>query len=327
MYKDINLSRRDFIKSTSKATIGGLIFPIAANSIGNFSVSNTENLKVFVFSKHLQFLDYSEMCEVAKEIGFDGIDLTVRPQGHVLPEAVEDDLPLVTEAMKSFDLLPQLITTNVTDANNSSNRKVLEVASKLGYQFYRPDWFRYHDDKLITNTLESSREKLIGLANLNEELGLSGSYQNHSGNFVGSAIWDLEQILEGISPLHMGCQYDIMHATVEGAKNWEIGFRRIKDYINTIVVKDFRWKKTDGKWTVEYCPIGEGMVDFKKFFSLLKRYYINVPVSIHYEYYLGGAKHGPNSTKTRAEIFKRMKEDLEFIRSTWKKLNLEKKGL
>ena len=51
-------------------------------------------LKICVFSKHLQWANVKEAAAVAKEIGYDGIDLTVRAGGHVLPERVEADLPV-----------------------------------------------------------------------------------------------------------------------------------------------------------------------------------------------------------------------------------------
>ena len=44
--------------------------------------------------------DYNEMSKVVAEMGFDGVDLTVRPQGHVLPERVEADLPKAVEAIR-----------------------------------------------------------------------------------------------------------------------------------------------------------------------------------------------------------------------------------
>ena len=50
-------------------------------------------LKISVFSKHFQWTNCREMAAIAKEVGFDGIDLTVREGGHVLPERVEADLP------------------------------------------------------------------------------------------------------------------------------------------------------------------------------------------------------------------------------------------
>jgi len=40
--------------------------------------------EIHLFSKHLQWLDYEGMSKVAKQIGFDGLDLTVRRKGHVL---------------------------------------------------------------------------------------------------------------------------------------------------------------------------------------------------------------------------------------------------
>src|SRR5213075_1387893 len=50
-------------------------------------------LKVAIFSKHLQFLKGDALAAGAAEIGFDGIDITVRKGGHVAPERVAQDLP------------------------------------------------------------------------------------------------------------------------------------------------------------------------------------------------------------------------------------------
>ena len=90
-------------------------------------------MNVSLFSKHLQFLDYSEMAEAAAEMGFDGLDLTVRPKGHVLPERVADDLPKLVTAMKKFGINPGLLTTDVWDVNDPEQTKVLETASTLGF--------------------------------------------------------------------------------------------------------------------------------------------------------------------------------------------------
>ena len=43
-------------------------------------------------------------AETIKELGFDGIEATVRKKGHVLPERVEDDLPRLVEALQKHDL-------------------------------------------------------------------------------------------------------------------------------------------------------------------------------------------------------------------------------
>ena len=112
-----------------------------------------------------------------------------------------------------------------------------------------------------------------------------------------------------------------MHATVEGGENWEIGFNLIKPYINTLVIKDFKWGKVDGKWKRLHAPLGEGMVDFKRYFQLLKENKINVPLSLHVEYDLGGAEKGGNPTIEHKEVFKRIKHDLDFVRRMWHETN------
>ena len=58
------------------------------------------------------------MSEAAAEMGFNGLDLTLRPKGHVLPERVVDDLPKAVEAMKKHGINPLMMTTNVWDINN-----------------------------------------------------------------------------------------------------------------------------------------------------------------------------------------------------------------
>ncbi|UCH65839.1 MAG: TIM barrel protein [Ignavibacterium sp.] len=321
MDKSFFYSRRDFIKLTTRATLGSFPLLSLANSLFASNLTSDQELKIFIFSKHLQFLDYKSMCEAVKEMGFDGIDLTVRTKGHVLPENVNVDLPRVTEYMNTYGLLPKLITTKVVDANDPVDRKVIEVASQLGYVFYRTGWFKYSKERDIQESIQLYRERLKALAQLNKMLDISGAYQNHSGHYMGASLWDLDQVLEGISPVQMGCQYDIMHGTVEGGKNWEIDFRLIKDHINTLVVKDFKWGGKDGKWKPIYTQLGEGMVNFSKYFSLLKKYNINVPVSLHCEYDLGGAEKGGIPSIDRKEVFKKIKKDLLFLRETWRNIN------
>ncbi|MBO0592962.1 sugar phosphate isomerase/epimerase [Cellulophaga sp. E16_2] len=280
-----------------------------------------KGLNLSIFSKHLKFLDYNSMSEAVSEMGFDGIDLTVRPNGHVLPERVQDDLPKVTEAMKSFGLKPTMICSNVMDANNPIHLKIVEVASALDYKYYRPDLLKYTEEENVLDVVEKAKKYFNILEKLNKKYGISASYINLPGHFYGAAIWDLHNGLNGLSPKFIGSQYDIVHASIEGATNWEIGFKLIKPYINTLVLKDYMWAKKNGTWAFEYTPLGEGMVDFKRYFTLLKKYNINAPISIHTEYDLGGAENGGKPTIENKEVFRRIKKDVDFTRRLWEEVN------
>jgi len=317
--ENYNESRRGFIK---KSLLAGSLLPLIHGNVQGAAMTTkgrqASSLKVHVFSKHLQFLNWKDMAEAAAEIGFDGVDLTVRPTGHVLPERVEDDLPKAVEAIRKAGLAHTMMTTAVQDAGNSVDIKLLETAAKVGIKFYRMNWLQYPENKTIPEAIQEFQKTLKDLGELNKKLGLVGCYQNHSGLRAGASIWELWDMLEKADKQHTGVQYDIRHAVVEGGLSWKNGLRLIQPRIKFIAIKDFLWAQKNGKYEVEDVPLGEGMVDFKSYIALMKEYNLNVPVSLHYEYPLGGAEHGGTKiTVDKKVVFDAMKKDLQKLHEMW----------
>jgi L-ribulose-5-phosphate 3-epimerase len=328
-------SRRKFITSSGLA--------LAAISTGLNSIANAKNLKISMgitdgklevvpgidpdeafkismFSKHLQWLDYKNMARVAAEIGLDGVDLTVRPQGHVLPENVEKDLPKAMEEVKKAGLNIYMIVTSIVDAADPITENILKTASSLGIRHYRTGWMNYDYKKPVEENIRLIQEKLSRLSDLNEKYSISGEYQNHSGTssggiYFGGALWDLAGVLKNINSPWIGSQYDIYHATVEGANTWPVALKLISPWIRSIDIKDFKWIEKDGKAVSGSVPLGEGMVDFTRYFSMLKELNIRVPVSLHCEYPLGGAESGANQiTMKEEDVISAMKKDLSLLK-------------
>ncbi|SIQ91466.1 sugar phosphate isomerase/epimerase family protein [Maribacter ulvicola] len=314
------ISRRNFAKKSAMA-LAGIPLVHLDNGLLKPKLAADDAIEVHLFSKHLQFLDYDDMSAAAADIGFNGLDLTVRPKGHILPEKVNEDLPAAVEAMKKFGLKPKMMTTNVWDIKDIDQQEVLKTASTFGFEYYRTGWLSYPEDTSIDESLIHYANQAKILEDFNKELGLIGCYQNHAGNHVGAPIWDLPTIFSKTNNEFLGCQYDIRHAVVEGGKSWELDLRRIHSYIKSIVVKDFKWGKKNGSWQPINTPLGEGMVDFNRYFSLLKKYKVKVPISLHLEYDLGGAEHGAKKiTMDKKEVFAKMKKDLTYIQEAWKKV-------
>ncbi len=311
-------SRRDFIR---KAVLAGSLIPLIQDNVHAGTRQKplaASPLKVHVFSKHLQFLNYQDMAAAARDIGFDGVDLAVRPKGHVLPERVETDLPKAVEAIRKAGLSHTMMTTAVEDANDSTDRKLLETAAKLGIGYYRMNWFSYPKNLSIPEAILQFQQKIKGLGTLNKKLGIVGAYQNHAGLRAGASIWELWDMVHEADRDHMGVQYDIRHAVVEGGLSWRNGLRLIAPTIKMLAIKDFVWRKENGSYVVQNVPLGEGMVDFKTYFSLLKEYNINVPVSLHFEYPLGGAEHGGFDINVdKKVVFDAMRRDLRWLRDAW----------
>lgn len=318
MSKEIKkYSRRKFTK-ISALSIASIPLVSFSNTINKTASIKSKELEVHLFSKHLQFLDYNNMSIAAADMGFDGLDLTVRRKGHVLPKNVIVDLPKAVNAMIKHGLYPKMMSTNVWDVNDNENKVVLETASSLGFTHYRTDWLNYPENKPIKESQNLFAKQAKELEKLNKKLGIIGGYQNHFGKHVGAPIWDLLPILEATEGKYIGSQYDIRHAVAENGGSWELGLKSIKPYINSIVLKDFKWGIVKGKWKPINVPMGKGIVDFNNYFSLLKKYKINVPVSLHVEHDLGGAEKGSNKiTIKEKEVLSRIKKDLDFIKKTW----------
>lgn len=312
------MNRREFSKLAALSSAAILSSKTALSAKESASASS-DNLSVHLFSKHLQFLDYKEMAKVAAEIGFDGLDLTVRPRGHVEPENVKRDLPKAVEAIRSQGMQPVMMASGINNAEDPVNVQVLNTASELGFQYYRLAYYKFPEDGTWKQNMDKIKATFTRLGKLNKKLGIHGAYQNHSGTGMGSYMPDIAYVLEGADPRWSSCQFDIRHANVEGGTAWPLGLRWVKDHIKTIAIKDYRWEMRDGERKVVNVPIGEGIVDFDKYFKQLRSYSIKPIVSLHLEYDLGGADHGHREiTIPREKVYAAMRRDLEGLHKRWK---------
>ena len=306
----LKISRRQYLKNAGTL---GLAFPLmqAVPELIKFNSANKLPRDFYIFSKHLQWLDYEAMAKTAAQLGFNGIDLTVRPNGHVLPEKVEMDLPRAVEAIYKAGLKVEMITTSITSALDPKTEIILKTASKLGIRIYRMGWLDFKPDLPIEVQLETLKAQLKKLEEMNKLYGLHGAYQNHAGNHVGAALWDIWYLIKDLDPRYLGVQFDIRHAMVESANAWQNGLRVLAPFIKSCDLKDFTWIQKEGKWTVENVPIGQGLVDFKRYFPKLDELKITGPLCLHLEYPLGGANDGATKiTIPASQITEAMKSDL-----------------
>lgn len=278
----------------------------------------TGPLRVAIMSKFLQFLDVPRMADAAKEMGFDGIDLCVRDGAHVLPDRCEDELPKAVETIRKMNLEVPMITAAIVDANSPHAEKMLRTANRLGIRYYRWGGFRYVEGISITEQLESFKPRVRDLANLNRQYGVTAMYHTHSGpNEVGACIWDLWYILKDFSADQVGVNYDVGHATVEGGfGGWLHDTRLILPYTRGIAIKDFKWGiNSKNRWEPQWCPLGEGMVDYNRYLPMVKAAGFHGPVQLHFEYPLGGVENGSTKpTLPREQVFASMRRDLALVR-------------
>jgi L-ribulose-5-phosphate 3-epimerase len=304
------LNRREFVLRAGAAAVTiGALDPALSFAAG-LPMARREEPVIAVFSKHLQWLPFADVGPVIAESGFRAVDLTVRPDGHVLPERVEDDLPRAVDTLRRSGLTVPMMTTAITDADDPLTRRVLTTAKKVGITHYRMGYWAFPAIGDPLAELRMMKPRVAALASLNREIGIRGGYQNHVGTRVGGSVWDLGVLLEGVTPDGLGVQYDIRHAVAEGGGSWPVALRMIAPHIDTIAVKDMIWaRRSDNRWEARSVPLGEGMVDFPAYLKQLLGYGPLPPVTMHFEYppleMAGGG-----GAERRAQTVEGMRRDL-----------------
>lgn len=303
--------RREFI--TKLAAVGAAI-PLGLNTWGNEILSyKKEKFPITMFTKPLDGFELDFMAETMAMAGINGFDLSVRPGGKVIPERVIEDLPKIVEKGKKYGLSTPMMVTSISEANAEAE-KVLKTAVACGVKHYRLGYFSYDFKKGIWETLQKIKWRIEPLARLNEEIGIQAGYQNHSGIRVGAPVWDVWELIRDFPFESVSSQFDIRHAVTEGSASWELSLRLMSKNIGSIAIKDFTWEVSKGKARVVSVPLGEGIVDFDLFFSLMYEYGIAVPLSLHVEYPLLERDEDNLSLLQKQKIIAtKLKKDVDFI--------------
>ena len=271
----MTMSRRSFLQTAAIAATGIAVVPGA-------NADAVTRPPVCIFSKHLQFLDYPALAKTGNALGLEGLDLTVRKGGHVLPENVGADLPVAVKNIQDVGLSVPMITTGLKTGSDPTARPILEAASKLGIKYVRVGGHRYRESGNPAEDLAAIQADLTSLAAVAAEFGMTAGYHNHSGmgNFAGP-LWDLLEVVKAINSPGLGSNFDVGHATAEGAGGtWDVTARMLAPHVRMMAVKDFVWK--DSK--IEWLPLGEGVVNTVEFFKIMKTAGFAGPISIHFEY-------------------------------------------
>lgn len=247
-----------------------------------------EDMPQVFFSKHLPDLTGRDLGRAVQDMGFAGVDLTTRPGGHVLPERVSEDLPKAVAAIRDSGTDVLMITTGLTDPKDPAARPTLRTASQVNVPLVKAGYYRYRFDD-VRRELAAASASFAGLVRLAAEAGVVLAYHNHSG-YIGAPVWDAVQMVDPLPAESAAYYFDPRHATVEGGEaGWRVAVQLVAPRMRMIAVKDFYWaKRADGRWRVENCPIGEGMVDWPGFFAEVVKARFRGPISMHVEYEPGG---------------------------------------
>jgi L-ribulose-5-phosphate 3-epimerase len=287
-------TRRDFLEIAGSAVAGlhGVTTFVPAGKAAQAPSTGISERRPYtgpycLFSKPLPDMDWARLARAAKQAGFDGLDLTVRPGGHVLPERAAEDRPRAFEAARQAGVGVPMITTGLVSADDPSARPILTTASRLGIRYFKAGYYMYKWVDVRDELAQAGRE-FRRLADLAGECGMQAGFHNHS-EYVGAAVWDAATFVEPLDPNRAGYYFDPRHAVAEGgAGAWKAALRLAASRLKMLAVKDFSWVQRARRWHDVNCPVGEGMVDWRAICDAVCTANFTGPISVHIEYDVPG---------------------------------------
>lgn len=274
-------------------------------------------MQLVMFTKHLQEFPIPEASKRVKAIGFDGLDLTVRPGGHVEPGRVGVELPMAVAAARAEGLTVPMISTAITGANTPHAEATLAAAAHDDIRKIKLGYWNIPKGAMLPKAIDQARRELDGLEKLAETYHVTLGIHNHSGpgyvNCLPAIIWTL---VRDRDPGKIAAYFDPGHATIEGGNGgWVQGLELLGPHLRIVAIKDFAWISGPGKpkavWHDKQVPLRDGIVPWPAFFERLSRTSFDGPISLHSEYQ---GKHSWRDLTTN-ELIEQTAADLAFVKA------------
>ena len=305
-------SRREVLTSLATLPLGARAVQVAGQA--------PPRLQVGIVSRHLQWTSMEDAIELAHRAGYDAIEWNVRTGSHVPPERVEQALPRAIELTRQAGLAVPMITTSIQEASSPHTEAILRTAHGLGVRYYRGgQYFRYDYTRPLAPQLEALKPRIATLVALNQKYQMTWAYHTHSGaGNIGGNVWDIWSAIKDFDPALIGLNYDTAHTQIRGGNGWGDAARVALSHIRCLAIKDARWQRAaDGRWTSEFVPLGEGLVDLKARFQLLRAAGFDGPVNVHFEHHelLGTDVGAWKLPMSRDAFLAIVKQDLDHVRA------------
>lgn len=302
------MDRRSFLQYSCSSVI--LPFALKGNITANIGYLSVDPVCMFI--KPLEQYSYEDMATILSESGFDGADITLRKKGLIEPETAAKTLPRVIKAFEKKRLSVPMAVTGITDPSAPGVKDHIRLMADSGIRYYRLGYYQYDEKCSITENLERIKRQLAELEKINSHYNIQGAIQNHAGSGFGAPVWDAYYVIRDLDPKYIGFQYDVRHAMAEGMSSWLLGLKLLSEYVASTCIKDFTWKQDGARFKPLSVPLGEGIVDFEKYFGMIRKLSIRGPVSIHYEYpLLTGEQQGEDTVRQMKDIICVLGKDME----------------
>jgi hypothetical protein len=231
-----------------------------------------------VYSGCFAKLPVDLLPETVSGMGFEGVDLTVMPGGHVDPSKYMVQMDRAFQMFQDASLEVPMISTAYTSASQPFAYAVFYVSAQFGARFCKLGVWP------PPNGLPAAvlRASLNQLAASSLQCRITSLIPNHAGSYPGRSISELDPLMPASGRAVLGYCFDPAQSVIESRSpnGWESELRAALPRLGAISLADAALQKDQAT----PCPLGEGAIDWKKFFAILREASFRGPISIRQDY-------------------------------------------
>ena len=220
-----------------------------------------------VFTKPWPDLTLSELGKFVKGLGFDGVELPVRPGYQVEPKSIEKGLKEAVKILGDQGVFIGSVagsTDEPTIAACGENdipiiRVCVGVDLNIGYM----------------ESVKMIKAGYAALVPLLDRYGVSIGVQAHCGNMIASAIGTMH-LIDSFDPKHVSVVHDPAHLAVDGETE-EMGLDIVWSHLSLVNLKAASHRRTnrvsslEAEWEILWTTAQHSGYSWRKMVSLLQK--------------------------------------------------------
>ena len=187
-----------------------------------------------VFTKHWKAVTLGRLGELVRGMGFEGVELPVRPGFQVAPERADRDLPAAAR---------QLADAGVTirSVASAADEPTIMACADAGVPLLRI-MAPVRTDESYTGAEERYRREFDALLPVLDRAGVTLGVQNHAGREVANAV-GLRSLIDRYDPRHVAAVWDAGHEALAGNEP-ELAVDIVWPHLRLVNLKNAIWLQT-----------------------------------------------------------------------------------
>jgi sugar phosphate isomerase/epimerase len=245
---------------------------------------NADSQQFAVFVKPWKSMALPELARHVRRLGFEWIELPVRPGFACEPAAIETALPEAVRVLGEEGVR----VLNVTVELPLNDERLYQACAQAGIRLNRV-MFNRQPGENYWEAEQRSRTALDEALPLCEQYGCQIGVQNHNGHYVPVNAMGLHHLLKDYDPRYVGAIWDPAHNALEG-EDPEPALDMVASHLCVVNLKNAFWQRTSGPeaeeagWRVYWTSGRQGRASWQRVTDKLKQMQYRGPLCLSGEY-------------------------------------------